>query len=107
MVDMGEMMKQVQKMQSEMKEASAELARETITTGAGKGAIKITMNGQMKVLSLDIDPNLAPMNDMSRFSDMLKSVLNEAIEKAQDIGQEKMKRMTKYINMPGLSDLLK
>ena len=107
MVDMGEMMKQMKQMQEEMRATSEELARETVTTGAGRGAVKATVNGEMKVLSIEIDPSLAPMNDAKKLSEMISGVLNEAIEKAQSIGQEKVKKNLKsHLNIPGLSDYL-
>ncbi len=107
MGEIGDMMKQLKKMQDEMRKTSEELAKETVTTGTGRGAIKITVNGEMKVLNLEIDRAIAPMNDVEKLADMIKGAFNEAIEKAQSIGQEKIKSNLKsHLNIPGLSDYI-
>jgi len=102
MGEIGEMMSKLYQIQKDIKQTADELAKEVITTGTGRGAIKITMNGQFKVLDLEIDPSLAPMNDAKELSEMIKTVLSEAIEKAQMISQNKMKSITDHLKIPGL-----
>lgn len=106
MFDMGEMMKKAQQMQSDMKEMQKELANEVITTGAGKGAVLVTINGEMDIKMLTIDPTLAPMDDAKKLAEMVKFAVNEAIGKAKDSAGRKMGKMTGGMNIPGLSGML-
>ncbi len=50
------MMAQLQKMQQQLAEAQAKLAEETVTSTAGGGAIKVTMTGDQKCRSVEINP---------------------------------------------------
>ncbi|MFA5104614.1 MAG: YbaB/EbfC family nucleoid-associated protein [Candidatus Margulisiibacteriota bacterium] len=98
----AEMMSKLFKMQKDIKQTAEALEKEIITTGAGRGAVKATMNGQFKLLNLEIDPALAPMNDVKQLSEMIKSVIAEAIEKTQVVSQNKMKSITDNLKIPGL-----
>ena len=102
MGEIGEMMGKLYQIQKDIKQTADELAKEIVTTGTGRGAIKITMNGQFKLLDLEIDPALAPMNDAKQLSEMIKVALAEAIEKAQIISQSKIKNITDHLKIPGL-----
>lgn len=106
MFDMGEMMKKAQQMQADMKKMQEELSNEVITTGAGKGAVLVTINGEMDIKMLAIDPNIAPMDDAKKLSEMVKFAVNEAIAKAKDSAAKKVGKMTGGMNIPGLSGLL-
>ena len=50
------MMQQLQRLQQQMAEAQEKLAQETVTATAGGGAVKVTMTGDQKCQSVEIDP---------------------------------------------------
>lgn len=102
MGEIGEMMNKLLQMQKDIKQSAEELAKEIINTGTGRGAVKVTMNGQFKILNLEIDPALAPMNDAKQLSEMIKTAVSEAIEKTQMVAQSKMKFVTDHLRIPGL-----
>lgn len=102
MAELSEMMNKLYKLQSDLKETTQELAKETVTTGAGMGAIKITMNGQFKVLDVQIDPSKAPLNDANELANLIKTAFSDAIDKVMQISQKKMKALTDQLKMPGL-----
>ncbi len=96
------MMGRLYQIQKDIKQSASELAKEIITTGAGRGAVKIKMNGQFKLLDLEIDPSLAPLNDAKQLSELIKTALAEAIEKAQAVSQSKVKSIADSLKLPGL-----
>ncbi len=102
MGEIGEMMSKLYQIQKDIKQTADELGKEVFTTGAGRGAVKVTMNGQFKLIDLEIDPSTAPMNDAKQLAEMIKSAFAEAIEKAQMISQSKMKNITDHLKIPGL-----
>ncbi|MCX5748780.1 MAG: YbaB/EbfC family nucleoid-associated protein [Candidatus Saganbacteria bacterium] len=106
MFDINEMMKQAKQMQDGMKKASEELSAETVTAGSGRGAVIVTMNGNMEIKEIKIDPALAPTGDAQRLSEMIKTAVNEALEKAKKLSSSKMSSMTGGMNIPGLSSML-
>ena len=105
-MDMGSMMKQAQQMQSEMKKMQEELKNEIITTGAGRGAVVVSINGEMEIKTLAIDPKLAPMNDTEKLSELIKFAVNDAVSKSKDTAAKKMSRLAGGLNIPGLSGLM-
>ena len=63
---LGNIMKQAQKMQEEMKAAQEKLEREEVTGESGGGMVKVTMNGKHEVRRVEIDDSLpVPGNDES------------------------------------------
>ena len=52
-------MQQLQRLQQQMAEAQEKLAQETVTATAGGGAVKVTMTGDQKCQSVEIDPGAA------------------------------------------------
>ena len=53
--NMAGLMSQAKEMRAKMEQAQAELARKTVEADAGAGAVRVTMNGKMEVLSVRID----------------------------------------------------
>jgi DNA-binding YbaB/EbfC family protein len=54
----GQLMKQAQQMQADMKKAQDEMAAMQITGESGGGMVKLPMNGKHPVLGLHIDDTL-------------------------------------------------
>ena len=105
MVDMMEMMKKVQKMQADMKKISQELSSEIVTTGAGRGAVIVSISGDMVLRNITIDPKLAPMDDPKALCGLIMSAVNDGMEKAKDVGARKMSVITGGLKLPGLEGL--
>ena len=62
-LDMGSMMKQVQKMQADMAKMQAELESRILTEESGGGMVKATVNGKKELISLSIDESVLKDND--------------------------------------------
>lgn len=65
------------------------MERTTVTGQAGGGAVRVTANGQMKVLSVELSPALAAgiaADDRTRdlAGSLIAEAVNEAIKNAQD-----------------------
>lgn len=106
MFDMGEMLKKAQQMQGEIKKVQGELAKQTFTTGVARGAVVVTVNGEMEILDVKIDPSIAPMNDSEKLASLVKAAVNEGMAKAKEFSAKKMNDAAGGFNIPGLSGLL-
>ena len=80
----GGMMQQLQKMQKQMEEAQAKLAVETVTATAGGGAIKVTLTGDQKCKSVEINPDLLKDMDAEMLQDLVLTAVNGALDANQD-----------------------
>ena len=96
------MLKQLQQMQSKMEKAQQDLANETVTATAGGGAVTIEMNGHHEVKAVTLDPDAVSPDDVEMLQDMLLAAYNEALNKAQNLAQEKMGAITGGLNIPGI-----
>jgi DNA-binding YbaB/EbfC family protein len=96
------MLKQLEDMQKKMMKAQADLANETVTASAGGGAVTVEMNGHHEVKSVKIDPDAIDPSDVETLEDMVLTAFNQALEKAQELAQQKMNAATGGMNIPGL-----
>ena len=63
--------------------------RKEITSPDGK--IKVTVTGNRKVKSVDIDPSILLAENADEIAENLEAVLNRALEKAERISEDEMK----------------
>ena len=83
------MMAQLQKLQTQMAEAQEKLAVETVEATAGGGAIKVSMTGDQKCQSVEIDPEFLKDADAEMLNDMVLTAVNLALDKSREL-QEKL-----------------
>jgi nucleoid-associated protein EbfC len=95
----GQLMKQAQKMQADMKKAQEELATLTATGESGGGMVRITMNGRHEVQGLEIDDSLVG-DDKEMLEDLLIAAFNDAQRKIEQSTQEKFSGLTGGLNLP-------
>lgn len=101
-MDMGKMMKQVQKMQGQMTKMQEELAKKTVEASAGGGMVTVTVNGQQEVVGIKIDPDAVDPEDVEMLEDLILAAVNEAMRKVQNMNQKEMGKLTGGMNIPGL-----
>lgn len=80
------MMKEAQKMASEMSKAQAELAELEFEGSAGGGAVKVIATGDQRILRVTIDPELIAdleADDIEMIGDTVTAAVNDALDKAR------------------------
>lgn len=87
-------LKQFRDLRSQAKTIQDLLAQETVTEE--KNGVKITMNGNMEVMSIALNSSL----DKSAQENALKNCFNDAVKKAQRLMAKKMQDMG---GIPGLN----
>ena len=83
----GQLMKQAQQMQENMKKAQEEMASLTVTGESGAGMVRIVMTCRHQVQSLDIDDSLIG-DDKEMLEDLVTAAFNDAIRKVETTVQE-------------------
>jgi nucleoid-associated protein EbfC len=84
------MMQQIQRLQQQMEEAQERLAKETVDVTAGGGAVKVTMTGDQKCQSVQIDPALLKDVDAEMLQDLVLTAVNLALDKSRELQQQVM-----------------
>jgi len=100
--NMAKMMKQVQKMQSDMLKLQEELGERTVESTAGGGVVKVVANGRQEVVSLEIKPEAVDPQDVEMLQDLVLTAVNDALKKAQEMMSSEMGKLTGGMNLPGL-----
>lgn len=97
-----QMMRQANQMQSRIKKLQEELSEREFEGTAGGGAVTVKVNGDNKVLTLQIKPEVVNADDLEMLQDLIIVATNEAIKSAKDTSQQEMAKITGGMNFPGL-----
>jgi hypothetical protein len=84
------MMQQMQKLQEQLKQAQDQLAEETIAYTAGGGAVKVTMTGDQRCRTVEIDPALLADGDIEMLQDLILAAVNGALEASRGLALERL-----------------
>jgi len=100
---MQDMLKQVQKMQSDMAKVQAELENKTVTEESGGGMVKATANGKKEIISIIIDEEIAKSGDKEMLEDLVVAAVNKALQSAGKMAEDEMGAITKGMMPPGMN----
>ena len=99
---LGNIMKQAQAMQDNLRKAQEELAGIEVTGNAGGGMVSVTMTCRHDVRRVEIDESLMG-DDKEVLEDLVAAAVNDAVRKAEKAAQEKMAGLTAGLNIPGMN----
>jgi DNA-binding YbaB/EbfC family protein len=97
---LGNLLKQAQAMQDNLRKAQEELAQIEVSGSSGGGMVTITMTCKHDVRRVVIDPSLLN-DDKEILEDLVAAAMNDAVRKAEQAAQEKMSGLTAGLNLPG------
>jgi DNA-binding YbaB/EbfC family protein len=95
----GNLMKQAQAMQENMKKLQESLGQMEIEGQAGSGLVKVVMTGRHEVKRVTIDPKLLA-EDRDMLEDLVAAAVNDAARKVEATTQEKMAAATAGLPLP-------
>jgi hypothetical protein len=100
---MGNLLKQAQEMQSRMAKIQEELAQKTVDGSAGGGMVRVTVNGQLALTAIKIDPTVINSEEKEMLEDLIMAAINDGMRKARDMASAEMSKITGGLKIPGLS----
>ena len=95
----GNLMKQAQEMQENMKKAQQEMASMEVVGESGAGVVKITMTCQHRVQAVEIDDSMIG-DDKEMLEDLIAAAFNDALHKVETTIQEKFSGMASGLSLP-------
>ena len=101
--NLGNLMKEAQKMQQRMQDAQQELTKLLVHGEAGGGLVKIDMHGTHYAKKVHLDPSLKK-EDFEMIEDLIAAAINDAVRKVEKASKEKITQLTAGMNLP--TDLL-
>ena len=100
MKNLGDMMKQVQAMQSRMAEMQAKLEQATVTGQSGGGLVKVTLSGKGAMTGIVIDPSLLKADEREILEDLIVAAHKAAKDKGEAEAQAKLAELTAGMPLP-------
>ena len=102
MKNMGNMVKQAQKLQARMMKLQEELAGRTVTASAGGGMVQVVANGRQQIVSIAIEKEVVDPEDVEMLQDLVLAAVNDALNKSQEMVSGEMGKLTGGMSIPGL-----
>ena len=96
------MLNQARELKANMNKVQKELAKMTLEVSAGKDAVKVTINGQQKILSIKISPEVIDANKPGQLEKLVLRAVTDAIEKSQKLAAKQLGQLTGGLKIPGL-----
>ena len=97
--NIGNMMKQAQMMQENMRQMQENLASIEVEGQSGAGMVKVTMTCRHDVKRVNIDSSLIG-DDKEMLEDLVAAAFNDAVRKVETTTQEKMSALTSGMGLP-------
>lgn len=97
--NIGQLMKQAQMMQENMRRMQEQLASVEVEGQAGSGTIKVLMTCKHEVRRVSIDPSVTG-DDREMLEDLLTAAYNDAARKVEATVAEKMGGVTAGMGLP-------
>lgn len=99
---LGNIMKQAQAMQENLRKAQAELATIEVEGAAGGGLVRITMTCRHDVRRIHIDDSLIG-DDKEVLEDLVAAAVNDAVHKVEQAVQNKMGGLAAGLDLSSLN----
>ena len=92
--DPNAMMRQVQKMQDDIRAKQEELEAKEYTGTASGEMVTVTMNGKHEITAVKIKPEAVDPDDIEMLEDLIVAATNEALRKVEQENQAVMSKLT-------------
>jgi nucleoid-associated protein EbfC len=92
----------MRQMQARLNKIQEELEAKTVEASAGGGAVTVVANGQLRVQSVTIDPEVVDPEDVEMLQDLVIAATNEALGKAQEMATQQLSALTGGLKIPGM-----
>ena len=104
MNNLGNLLKQAQKFQSQVSQIQAELAEQRVEVSAGGGMVTAVVNGKLELMAVRIDPSLLESPDAEMLQDLIVAAVNEGVRAARKMIEDEMGKLTGGlgIKLPGM-----
>ena len=100
--NMQQMMKQMQKMQKKMAQEQEKLKEERVAGTAGGGMVTVTVTGHKEAVDVEIKEEAVDPEDVEMLQDLVLAATNEAMNKADELTQQRLGKHTQGLNIPGM-----
>jgi DNA-binding YbaB/EbfC family protein len=102
MPDLNALMRQAQKLQTDVAKAQEQVASMTADGQAGGGMVTVTVNGNFELQKIKIDKTVVDPSDIAMLEDLVTSAVNAAVARMREVTKEHMSKVMGGMNIPGM-----
>ena len=93
---------QARELKSKLDKAQKELSNTIVEASSGKGAVKVTMDGQQNIKSLEISPKVIDPEKPELLEELVLKAVSEALARSQKAAAKQLTGLTGGLKIPGL-----
>jgi DNA-binding YbaB/EbfC family protein len=97
---LASLMKNAGRIREEMQKLQQRLGHLSAEGNAGGGMVKVTVSGNLEVLSCRLSDEAAKLNDREMLEDLIRAAVNQALQKARQLAAEETGKMATELGMP-------
>ncbi len=98
------MIKQALELKSKLEKTQKELGKMTVEADSGNGAVKVTANGQQKILSIEISPEVIDPNKSAQLEKLVLKAITNTLDKSKKLADKHLSKLTGGIKIPGITE---
>lgn len=102
---LGKLLQQAQKLQSDMMKAQEELKNLRVEEVVDAGSVKVVANGRQEIISIVLDPGIIHPANSDIIQGLLVSAVNKALTKSRKLADQEINKVTGGLNIPNLPGL--
>lgn len=99
-MNIQKMLKQMQRMQTDMAQTQHQLAGKTVEGAAGGGRVKVTANGAQEITSITIAKEVVDPEDVEMLQDLVLTAVQQALSKSKELAAGEMGKITQGMGLP-------
>ena len=99
-MNIQQVMKQAQQMQSKIAELQAKLEAEETEGSSGGGMVVVVLNGKSQMLRIKIDPSLLDPSEVEVLEDLIIAAYNDAKDKVESNFTQQMEKIAGSMGLP-------
>lgn len=96
---LGQIMRQAQQMQENLKRVQDEIAQMEVTGESGAGIVKVTLTGKHQARKVVIAPE-AMQEGQEFLEDLVAAAINDASQKVEEASKARMAQVTAGMQLP-------
>ena len=97
------MLNQARELKAKLEKVQQELSNTIVEAQSGKGAVKVTIDGQQKIQSIKISPKVINPDNAELLEELVLKAVSEAIAKSQKLAAKRLGGLTGGLKIPGLT----
>lgn len=98
-MDINSLMRQAQQMQKTIEDKTNKLNAMQFEGVASNGLVKVVVNGEYKVVSVDIDKEIINPDDKEMIEDLIMIAMNDAVEKIEKSKKDELGSMASMLGL--------